>query len=219
MSASIFDISFMYISKNYSEISTEEKKKVISAVYCALKNGATSDDLINKINNIQDLNKAPYSFFVVKSTGNLLNPDKFYYHNELRCYPPPPKRYWDINSGEIISEKQDYFLEMKASYTVENMVSYLSKKESLKKALQDKNRAIGSINFLLKKYDIDYLLFLFDTANDIYTSKQKYIRSLVEISEFEDEAKINYEQKITESNISGQNKVINKKRVLFECVK
>ena len=49
--------------------------------------------------------------------------------------------------------------------------------------------------------------------------KQKYIRSLIEISEFEDEAKINYEQKITESNISGQNKVINKKRVLFECVK
>lgn len=219
MSTSLYDISFLYISKNYTEITTEEKKNVIKAVYMALKKGATSDDLINKINKTNDINKSPFVFFNINSNGNLLDPDRFYYHNELRKCPPPPKRSWDINTGEITSEKQEYFLEMKASYTANDIMSYLYKKEFLLKALQDKNRTLGSINFLLKKYDIDFLLFLIDTANDIYSSKQKYVRSLIEISEYEDEAKSNYEQKITESNISGQNKVVTKKRVLFECVK
>lgn len=219
MSASLYDIAFLYISKNYTEINTNEKRNVINAVRVALKNGAIADELISKVNKIKDNNKSPFQFFNINSNGNLLDPDKFYFHNELRIFPPPPIRYWDIDTGNITSNHQEYFLEMKASYTTNDIVFYLSKKESLTKALQDRNRAIGSINFLLKKYDIDFLLFLFDTANDIYTSKQKYIRSLIEISEFEDEAKTNYEQKITESKISGQNVVVTRKRVLFECAK
>ena len=219
MKISIYDISFLYINKNYIEITTEEKRNVLNAVYMALKNGATSCDLINKINTVNDIDKSPFVFFNIKSNGNLLDPEKFYYHNELRKCPPPPRRTWDINTGEIISEKQEYFLEMKASYTVGEIMAYLYKKEFLSKAIQDKNRTLGSIRFLLKKYDIDFLLFLIDTANDIYSSTQRYARSLVEVSEYEDEAKSNYEKKITESNISGQNKVVTKKRTLFECVK
>ena len=91
---------------------------------------------------------------------------------------------------------------MKASYTVGEIIAYLYKKEFLSKAIQDKNRTLGSIRFLLKKYDIDFLLFLIDTANDIYSSTQRYARSLVEVSEYEDEAKSNYEKKITETLLS-----------------
>lgn len=218
-SVSIYDIAFLYINKNYSEISKEEKLNVINAVSISLKHGATTNDLISKINKSYDTKKAPYSFFNINSTGNLLDPDTFYYHNFLRCIPDAPVRFWDINDGAIKTKKQEYFLEIKASCTVNDIFIYIKRKEFLCKALADKNRALGSISFLLKKYDIDFLLFLFDTANDIYSSKQKYARSLIEVSEFEVEAKLNYEQKITESKISGQDRIVHKKRELFKCVK
>lgn len=216
---SIYDIAFLYINKNYKEISKEEKLNVINAVHKSLKNGAVTNDLISKINKNTDIKKLPYNFFNISSSGNLLDPDVFYYHNFLRCIQKAPIRYWDINIGDIKIKEQEYFLEIKASCTINDILEYIKKKEFLCKTLIDKSRALGSISFLLKKYDIDFLLFLFDTVNDIYNSRQKYARSLIEVSEFELEAKLNYEQKITESKISGQDKVVHKKRELFKCAK
>lgn len=218
-SLSMYDLAFLYINKNYKEISNDEKLNVINAITLSLKNGATSNDLISKINKTYDVKKAPYNFFNINSSGNLLDPNEFYYHNFLRCIPKAPTRFWDIDVGDIKIEQQEYFLEIKASCTTFDVFEYIKRKEFLCKTLSDKNRALGSINFLLKKYNIDFLLFLFDTANDIYSSKQKYARSLIEVSEFEVEAKLNYEQKITESKISGQDKIVHKKRELFKCAK
>lgn len=217
-SISMYDIAFLYINKNYKEISKEEKLSVINAVHRALKSGATSTDLISKINKNGDSKKSPYTFFNIGSSGNLLDPDTFYYHNFLRCIQNAPIRYWDIDVGDIKIKEQEYFLEIKASCTVNDIFEYIKRKEFLCKTLIDKNRALGSISFLLKKYDIDFLLFLFDTVNDIYSSRQKYARSLIEVSEFEPESKLNYEQKITESKISGQDKIVHKKRELFKHV-
>lgn len=218
-SVSMYDIAFLYINKNYTEISKEEKLNVINAVTASLRRKSIAADLIAKINTIYDIQKSPYQFFNINSSGNLLNPDEFYYHNFLRCIPEAPTRFWDINIGDIKVKDQEYFLEIKASCTVSDIFEYLKRKEFLCKTLVDKNRALGSISFLLKKYNVDFLLFLFDTVNDIYSSRQKYARSLIEVSEFELEAKLNYEQKITESKISGQDKIVHKKRELFKCAK
>lgn len=212
-----FDLAFEYINKNYKEISNKEKINIIKVITEVLKNGATSTDIIKKIRMCNDNNRDYYGFFKsIKSSGNLLNPDKFYHHNELRIVPGPPKRVWDINTGEIVNIDQEHYLEMKASYTIDDVVKYIEKRDFLSKTIQDINRARGSISFLLKKYDIDFLLFLFDTVNDIYSSKQKFARSLIEVSEYEDEAKQNYEQRITESKINNIDKVIPKKRMLFK---
>lgn len=211
-----FDLAFNYINNNYTEISNEEKRKVLKDIREVLKNGATSDDIDKKNKMYKDYDKDCFKFFnSIKSTGNLLDPGKFYYHNELRIVTGPPKRVWDVDTGEIVNITQEHFLEMKASYTIDDLIKYISRKEFLSKTLIEINRVKGSLGFLLKKYDIDFLLFLFDTVNDIYTSKQKFARSLVEVSEFEDEAKTNYQQRITESKINGDNKVIPKTRVLF----
>lgn len=214
---SAFDLAFDYINKNYTEISNNDKINIIKTIKGVLNDGAITNDIDKKIQSSSGSDQNYISFFKsIRPAGNLLDQSKFYFHNELRLLPGPPKRIWDINSGEIVSVTEEYFLEMRASYTIEDVIAFIRKKEFLAKTLFDINRAKGSITFLLKKYDIDFLLFLLDTANDIYSSKQKFARSLVEISEFEDEARENYERRITESKINGDCKIVPKKRVLFE---
>lgn len=214
---SIYDLAFSYINKNYTEISNNDKINIINKISEVLGNGSTSGDINNRIEKSNGSDREYNRFFSsIKSSGNLLKPNKFYYHNELRIVPGPPRREWNINTGEIENVTQEYYLEMRASYTVDDIVNYIKKKEFLAKTLIDTNRAKGSINFLLKKYDVDFLLFMVDTVNDIYSGKQKFARSLVEISEFEDESKDNYERRITESKINGDDKITPRKRVLFE---
>lgn len=217
---SLYDIVFMYIEKNFekSSITQNDKINAIKSISQCLYNGSTSEDLINTINSKKDKEKSPNIFFKnSNSRSNLLSPSKFYYHNELRKYPNAPNKIWDIDTGEIVNVVEEYFLEMRASYTINDIIKYISNnKDFLSKTLNDKNRATGSITFLLKKYDIDFLLFLLDTTNDIYSSKQKYAKSLIEITEYEDEAKKNYESKINECKVIGQDKVVAKKRVLFD---
>lgn len=214
---SIYDLAFSYINKNYTEISNNDKINIINKISEVLNNGSTSNDISNRIKKSSGCDREYNKFFdSIKSNGNLLKPNKFYYHNELRIVPGAPLREWNINTGQIENVTQEYYLEMKASYTIDDIINYIKRKEFLSRTLVDINRAKGSINFLLKRYDVDYLLFMIDTVNDIYSGKQKFARSLVEMAEFDDEAKYNYEQRITESKINGDDKITPKKRILFE---
>jgi hypothetical protein len=209
---SIYDLAYKYIKDN--KITDDlEKKTIIRAITEVLNNGASSDDVYRKIESGRCTDTEYKEYFnSVKPSGNLLKAPKVYYHNELRITSAAPLKQFDINSGEIVSVKQEHFLEMRASYTVDELYNYVKRKEYLAKPLKDEARAKGSLVYLLKKYDIDFLLFLIDTSNDIYGSKLKYARTVIELSDYETEAKENYVRRITECAISGSDKISYRKR-------
>lgn len=220
MTVSVYDLAYNYIKINNLTMDSQNKKDLINTIRGVLNNGANSIDVIRKIKGGNKSNQEHSMFFKsIKSVGNLLknktsNEDKMYYHNELRLIPEAPMKCLDINTGEIETVYQDYFLEMKASYTIEDLCKYIKKKEFLSNTMENEARAKGSLKFLTGKYDIDFLLFLIDTANEMYSCNLRYARNILDISDFEREAKGNYERRVTECAISNTDKIVYKKREL-----
>lgn len=219
---STYDLAYGYIKANDFNITSAIKKNIINCIMEVLNNGATSEDIIIKIKKHKNNNQEHSKYFKsIKPNGNLLKhsfigdkEEKVYYHNELRVIPSAPLVHFDIDSGDMKKQHQEYFLEMRASYTLDNLLEYVKKKESLVKCISNYNRTKGCFKYLLEKYDIDFLLFIIDTANEIYNSNLRSFRNVLDITEYEDEARENYERRITECAISETNKIVYKKREL-----
>ena len=128
--------------------------------------------------------------------------------------PPPPVSYYDPNTCEIIQEEVEYFLEFKASYTLNDLIDYIRTKDSMKLLTNNIKRLTGAINIELKRFSIDYLLFLIDTTDTIYSNKKKELKSLFEIEDYVKETDININAKRTESVVNGTDKIVLKTRLI-----
>ena len=227
---SVYDLAYYFIKKNnLDEIDSIGKKNLINEIIEVLNNGATDKDIYKKISKVKktDTNYDRY-FRDIKPNGNLLKHAKIirgakqetmFYHNELRLMPSAPMVKFDLDSGEMVKEDQEYFLEMRASYTVDDICDYIGRKEFLKKAVDNRPRAIGGLKLLIKKYSVDKLLFIIDAANDAYSAKFMYLRSVLDIADYEYEGLSNYKRKITECAISDTDKVVYKRRKELQCAK
>lgn len=216
---SVYDIAYDYIKINCQEADDKLKKEIIKTIAEVLDNGTNGDELYKRIKNGK-VNTVEHSRYIksLKSSGNLIKSGKMLYHNELRIVPEAPMVYFDIDSGEMKKKKQDYFLEIRANYTLDDLVSYIKRKEFLAGCCDNDARVKGALKYLLGKYDVDFLLFLIDTANDILSVKLRHMRNILDIVEYEVEANENYKRRITECAISGSDKIVYKKRELG-CVK
>lgn len=215
INCSVYDLAYNYIKINNLTLDKQEKREIINTIMEVLDNGANSNDINKHITKLKNNSLEHKKYFkCIETSGNLLNSKRFYYHNELRVVQEQPIKFFDINTGIITSKKQDYFLEMKASYTIDDLFDYISKKEYLFKSMYDKAKAMGALKFLLKKYDIDFLLFLVDTANCFFNANMQYLKNILDITNYEEEALKNYQMKTTENYISGTNHIVFKKRML-----
>lgn len=213
---SIQDLIYAFVKNKCLFINEEYKNNIYNTIRGALNNGYTYKDIINIITNPNSSIKSIKSLCKNKKDGNDINvlEDKFYYHNQLRMLPPPPVSYYDPNTCEIIQEEVEYFLELKASYTLNDLIDYIRTKDSMKLLTNNIKRLTGAINIELKRFGIDYLLFLIDTTDIIYSNKKKELKSLFEIEDYIKETDININAKRTESVVNGTNKVVLKTRLI-----
>lgn len=97
--------------------------------------------------------------------GSLLKKNVFYYHNSLQLIPPPPK--W--NAETLQSSSEDFYLEMKIQYNIDNLLEYYYK--AMKIESMDYNKDKGAMQYLLNKYkiegmeNVDIVLLLIDEAH------------------------------------------------------
>lgn len=217
----MYELAFNFININYKVNDSIPKKEIISTIMGVVNNGTNYQDINNKIQNCPCSNKDYEGFFKninSSSNPNIIAVNKFYYHNELRVYPEPPTRTLNINTGEIEKTEFEYFLEMKASYTIKDLVDYIYSKNSFSLLKNNENRLIGGLKSLLCKYDIEVILFTIDTVDVLYTPNQKSIKNIFEIEDYIKEGTTNYNMKITESVVNGTNRISLKTRELFKCV-
>lgn len=218
-SSSIYELAFNLISKNYTTIDNETKIKIINKIKEVLQNGSTYNSINNKIQRDKIYNN-DYNKFLdsTKQSGeiNLIRQDIFYYHNELRVFPEAPEVYFDLNTGTYTREPFEYFLEMKASYTTDDLYDYLRSKLPMCYVIQNKNRLVGGLNSLIQKHGIEKVLFMIDTTDRIYSNNKRYAKNIFEIEEFYRDAEDNYNMKMSESVVNNTNKIVLKKRKLFE---
>ena len=81
-----------------------------------------------------------------------------------------PKEDYKELLGKMLNyfvDKEDYFLEIKASYTIEELTDYYIKQMKLNitgDVEKERNRLRGSLTYLMEKFHIDLMLFLIDSA-------------------------------------------------------
>lgn len=216
---SVYDLAFNLIKNNYTEIDNNTKRNIINKIKEVLNNGSTYTTINNKIQTDKIINK-DYDGYLentrTSSYSNLITQDKLYYHNELRVYAEPPEVEFDLNTGEIKRQEFEYFLEMKASYTLEDLYNYLKTKNTMVYALDNKKRLMGGLISLVQRHGIEKILFAIDTTNTFYSGKSKMLKNIFEIEEYMPEAEINYNMKMSDSIVNNANKIILKKRKLFK---
>lgn len=96
--------------------------------------------------------------------NNILRSGTFYYHPALQVAPPPPMIV-QLPDGtfEASYESDEFFLEIKEKFTYDDLVDYFMYRMELSESGQ-KERYIGQFKHILKKVDIDVLLYTIDEA-------------------------------------------------------
>lgn len=214
---SIYDICYK-IKINFfkEEPSNIEKKEIFYAVKKALKKGWTIDIIYKKLNQaykskegLPDLNL----LFAGQKRENLLDPDEKYYHNLLRIVPPNPTVNWDPVTGEVKSEEQEYFMEYKASLTIDELCEYYRTKEQLNIATFSDKHLRGCFDWLVKSFSVDVVLFMIDATVDLINSNE--INKIYNPLKIQDSLKLAVslrDKKITEIVSLGVDSIVPKQR-------
>lgn len=214
---SIYDIVFDYIELFFSnkKLTKEQKKTIHQQIKTLLSDGWCYSD-IYRIFHTTKHKPTLYVTHLFKGKKpkekNLLKPGKFYYHNDLRLTSKPPKRVIDYDTGEIKIINEPYFLEMKASYSINDLIHYYIRQTGQGNE-QDIPRYLGSFQWLLKHYTVEEILFMIDIMVNMQKSEDlPPIQSPLDIQKYYREAKEIRQEKKTETVLSGGNKIVRKRR-------
>jgi hypothetical protein len=168
-------------SNNRIEAPDTYKNKVMKEVQEILQGGMHEkqlEDLMDRyvkehpspkeVYNVQDiLNnfKVDAKKVVVKfDPNNLIESGKFYYHPALQVAPPPPTVVQlDDGTFESSYETEEFFLEVKEKFTLDDLVNYFYNIMEIKDSGM-KERHVGAFRHILKSNDIDVILYTIDEA-------------------------------------------------------
>ncbi|AIY85267.1 hypothetical protein U729_3153 (plasmid) [Clostridium baratii str. Sullivan] len=165
-----------------------------------------SDNYIDEINKHLEIEKqSEVEYNLLQEVGTI------YYHNELKISTPPVLINYDINTGELIKVEEEYFLEMKASYCIKDLFNYIKTKNCFYD-LDNENTVIGSLKWLLKNYNLEIILYMIDTANDIIQVQNKKRIKIIDIKNYYEEAIEARNRKKSELIINGADKIVPRKR-------
>ena len=220
--ASIYDLVYTYIDLFFQDdrLTKDQKKTIHRDMKRLLRNGWCSSELYAAFKTAHRKKSTPKTLHVAKVLSgkrpvmrNLLDPTLFYYHSELRMTSAPPKREIDYDSGVITTINEPYFLEMKASYTVEDLIKYYAKQTRLNLMEHEINRFKGSFIWLLKTYNLEEVLFMIDaTVNMCMAEDLPMPDSPLDIQRYLKDGRLARNEKVTETVHAGGNKIVRKRR-------
>ena len=216
VNVSTLDLTYLYILKFYKqEPPLDEKKELISDMCTLLQYGYNDKDIMSAIRELNT--KAPVTRLCagkVFSAKNILNPFNFYYHNQLRV---TPKECPVIEKDGVITQPDDtpYFLEMRASYTVGELVDYYIKVFGVRPEDVNRGKFSGGFEWLLKKYTIDLVLYMIDScATSMVLEDLRGPKSPLDVGEYVEIARESLEAKKTEAYTKRCDRIVPRKRTL-----
>lgn len=202
-----------------THLDSNDKRQIAKTFSRLLSQGWTTEDLIATLKrekqrgNVVDLETL---FSRLSEPKNLISPTTIYYHNELRITPGPPIVDYDYNTGELKRTVEDYFLEPRGSYSIEDLVDYFKTKSHLYvQAIMPDNRLKGSLKWIVDQHGVELTLFMIDAAEvSVSIGMSQPLKNPSNLSDFYVVAKQNYEKKMSECKLAGGAKVVPKRRKL-----
>ncbi|MNQ61057.1 hypothetical protein D3C85_753630 [compost metagenome] len=229
MNLSIYDLSYEYMKRNWPTgftATNEDKVSIKKGLEAVLQDRFTAEEMMDIIDNSpvnkmainpKDVFQSVVAAFPDKPRQdlNLIKPNKFYWHPQLRILPPAPQRVLDYDTGIITKVEQPYFMEMKASYTARDLAEYYVRQTTKIGAfITSMNQIVGSMNHLLNNHSIDTVLFMIDAAtNYIREGDRRPLKSPLDIQDFLVEARGMLSEKMTAEIESGDDKIVPKQRI------
>lgn len=217
---SIYDLAYGYIKLfKLHHLSSAEKRQIAKAFSRALSNGWTTEAVISKLKREKQAGSSlnlDAAFPRLSEPKNLISPTTVYYHNELRITPGPVVVEYDYNTGELKRNVEDYFLEPRGSYSLDDLVAYFKTKSHLYvEAIMPDNRLKGSLKWIVEQHGVEMSLFMIDAADvAVSIGMSQPLKNPSNLSDFYLTAKHNYEKKMSECKLAGGDKVVPKQRKL-----
>lgn len=167
---SVYDLAAFYTMLFVGRrINKNELKNITDKFSYILDKGYTLKECTSiMLKNMNNKNNFHISD-ILKCTSkheNIIKQNQMYYHKELRIQPKPSVTDIDYNTGTMVSTKQEYFVEIAASYTIEELMKYLLSFGYVNTYQWQYSRLKGLIEHYIKKYEIDTVLFMFEAIAD-----------------------------------------------------
>lgn len=171
-------------------------------------NNFKDDEIIKTLNRVGKTTITGNDLPIDLWEGSLLEKDRFYYSDIFHIKSKPPS--WNpITYTEVCEE---YFLEMRIKFTMNDLLSFYYDKCRVPQGLQNDKKDAGAFNHLIKKYEvfsnvpgIDYVIALINKAgSDI---EKNFISNVFEIEEYNKEV-IEHFQMVSEESSLDKNNVI-----------
>lgn len=167
---SVYDLatlySLLYVGR---PINKDELDNIVNKFSYTLDKGYTFKECVNILLNNMN-NKANFKIANIVSYtsthSNIVKQNQMYYHKELRVQPKPSTTNIDYNTGTMVSTEQEYFVEIVASYTIEDLMKYLLSFGYTNTYQWQYSRLKGLVEHYIKKYGIDTVLFMFEAIAD-----------------------------------------------------
>ena len=167
---SVYDLAAFYIDLYVGrKVNKDELNYIIKSFSSILDMGYTLNECVKiLLNNMNDKQKFKIMFIknYTSSFENIIKQNQTYYHKELRIQPKPTTIDVDYNTGTMVSTKQEYFIEMAASYTLKDLMEYLLSFGYVNTQQWQYSRLKGLLEHYIKKYGIDTVLFMFEAIAD-----------------------------------------------------
>lgn len=145
------------------------------AISNILDNGYTYEDIRKEIIHAFNTHEMfPfYKFKTIKQNGNLLKQGIRYYHKQLNIMSQLNPVHYDIDSGTITSQEDEYWIEPRASYTAEDLMNYIYSKGIIDTKEYPPKRFVKLLGSLVSQYGLEIVLFMIEHCIRIYDSEHE----------------------------------------------
>jgi len=149
---------------------------------------------------------------LTRKPDELLESGKFYYHPALQLVPAPP-RLIQLDSGEFVyKDEEEFFLEIKESFTLTELVDYYYNKFNIKANVAIINRDKAIMSRLVESYGLDIVLFGIDeTYYQMLDRGMRVPNTPYIMQNYLEEINALYDSKKDEAHRKGLNHVITRK--------
>lgn len=164
---SVYDLAAMYelFINGEKSLKGDRHQELIGALNRILDNGYTYLDVRNEILATFHGDKMfPFYKFNKQVECNLLKSGIRYYHKQLNLMSSPGRVTHNIDSGEITSQGDDFWIEPRASYTPKDFADYMYSKGMMDKDEFPPKRLYGLIRSVVAQYGLELSLYMVESC-------------------------------------------------------
>ena len=193
----------------------KRKHEIVMSLVDILNRGYTYNDIRKAINwAYKNHSQFPYDNFKETHYDNLMKQGVRYYHKELNIRSELSPIIHDVDTGTIIRRDSEYWLEPRASYTLDDMVNYFYSKHMVDEQEYFRKRMIGLFRSYVNRYGIDITLFMIEHAARLYESE--HVAFTLHAFDSYHQIAVQYLEEIKNNCVySGGDAYVPRKRVLF----